>query len=193
MQPVAAELLKDLAQVLRKLHLRWYLFGAQAVIVHGFVRQTADVDVTVEVPPEQLPRLLKELDAGGFQLRIQEQVEDFVARTRVLPLLHRRTRLAMDLVLAGHGPEEGFLDRAIEVPVAGTQVPIISAEDLVVVKTLAGRTKDLEDVRGILLRKGEAIDLEAVRVRLRELEQILDQSDLLPALEGVLLCLGRKQ
>jgi hypothetical protein len=46
---------------------------------------------------------------------------------------------------------------------------------------------------GILLRKGEAIDLEAVRVRLRELEQILDQSDLLPALEGVLLCLGRKQ
>jgi hypothetical protein len=189
MQPVAAELLKDLARVLKSIQLRWYLFDAQAVIVHGFVRQTADVDVTVEVSPDQLPGLLARLDSGGFQLRVRDRVEDFVARTRVLPLLHRRTRLAMDLVLAGLGPEEGFLDRAIEVPVAGTPVPVISAEDLIVVKILAGRAKDLEDVRGILLRKGEDIELAVVRARLRELEQLLDQSDLLPALEGVLSAL----
>ena len=55
---------------------------------------------------------------------------------------------------------------------------MISVDDLLVLKILAGRTKDLEDVRGILLRQGNSVDKPAVERRLRELEMLLEQSDL---------------
>lgn len=186
MQPSATELLRKLAPVLRSLHVRWYVFGAQAVIVHGFIRQTADVDVTVEVTPEQLPGMVEALRSSGFVLRVEEDVEGFIARTRVLPLVDERTGFALDVVLAGPGLEEGFLDRAIEVEAGGVRFPVISVEDLIVVKILAGRAKDLEDVRGVLLRSRQTLALDEVRRRLRELEQLLDQSDLVPELEALL-------
>ncbi len=42
----ALDLLSDLKKALENLGLRWYLFGAQAVVVHGRPRLTEDVDVT---------------------------------------------------------------------------------------------------------------------------------------------------
>ncbi len=44
-----AALLADLASGLSSLKLRWYVFGAQAAVVHGSGRLTADVDVTVDI------------------------------------------------------------------------------------------------------------------------------------------------
>jgi predicted nucleotidyltransferase len=54
------------------------------------------------------------------------------------------------VVLAGLGLEELFLSRAVPVTIGSMVVPVISPEDLVATKILAGRPKDIEDVRGIL-------------------------------------------
>jgi hypothetical protein len=44
--PTVAEVLKELSAVLDRWG-PWYLFGAQAVVVHGVPRLSADVDVTL--------------------------------------------------------------------------------------------------------------------------------------------------
>jgi len=44
-----AKLLADLASALSEFGARWYVFGAQAAIVHGANRLTADVDVTLDI------------------------------------------------------------------------------------------------------------------------------------------------
>ncbi|HYU25018.1 MAG TPA: nucleotidyltransferase [Thermoanaerobaculia bacterium] len=67
--------------------------------------------------------------------------------------------------------------------IAGTVIPVISPEDLIVTKVLAGRPKDIEDVRGVLQERLDSLDLERVRSLLRLLEQALTQSDLLSTLE----------
>jgi len=69
------------------------------------------------------------------------------------------------------------------VDIAGTVIPVISPEDLIVTKVLAGRPKDIEDVRGVLQERLDSLDLERVRSLLRLLEQALTQSDLLSTLE----------
>jgi hypothetical protein len=61
-------------------------------------------------------------------------------------------------------------------------VPVARAEDIVVMKILAERPKDIEDVVSILAAHPD-LDLDLVRSTLRLLEEALDQSDLLPALE----------
>ncbi|MGH9204030.1 MAG: nucleotidyl transferase AbiEii/AbiGii toxin family protein, partial [Vicinamibacterales bacterium] len=138
-----------MASACRECNCRWYLFGAQAVIIWGRPRLTTDVDVTVFLGTIGTDTLVAALRRSAF--RLQEEVSDeFVRVTRVLPLRHEPTGLSLDIVIGGPGLEERFLERAVLVDLDGVQTPVISPEDLIVTKVLAGRAKDLEDVRGVL-------------------------------------------
>jgi hypothetical protein len=177
-----AELLAALAGALSALGARWYVFGAQAALIWGRPRLTADVDVTVRLDPEEPERLVRVLEASGFQLRVSA-ADDLVRRTRVLPFVYLPNGLPLDVVLAGPGLEELFLSRAVPVRVGTVTVPVISPEDLIVTKVLAGRAKDLDDVAGILRERLQQLDLESIRSTLRLLEEALSQSDFLPVFE----------
>jgi hypothetical protein len=161
------------------------LFGAQAVVAHGFPRMTGDVDVTV-VPADGSPRALAAaLVSAGLTLRVSD-LDDFVERTAVLPFLHEPTGLGLDVVLGASGLENDCIDRAVAVDIGDDTVPVIRVEDLVVLKILSGRPKDVEDVRSILRRRRLTLDFAQVRALLAQLEEALGQSDLLPALEGLI-------
>jgi hypothetical protein len=178
-----AELLRALAALFRKLEFRWFLFGAQAAIVHGAARLTADVDVTVDLAGHRIGFLITALDGAGFVPRV-EDLKGFAERTRVLPMRHRATAIDLDLVLAGAGPEQRFLRRAVRRTIEGVRVPVVSAEDLIAMKILAGRAKDLEDVAEVVAAQGRSLRVDRVRKTLRSLDQALDRSDLLPAFES---------
>jgi hypothetical protein len=98
-------------------------------------------------------------------------------------LVHERSSLALDLVLSGPGLEDLFLQRAIPVDVSGASIPFISPEDLIVTKVLAGRPKDLDDIRGVLAERGDLVKVDQVRDTLALLEDALGQSDLRPVFE----------
>jgi hypothetical protein len=53
--------------------LRWYVFGAQAVVVHGRPRMTGDVDVTVEIDVSRLPSLIRPTQALFDNILIRPQ------------------------------------------------------------------------------------------------------------------------
>jgi hypothetical protein len=101
-----AEILGQLAAAFERLGVRWYLFGAQAVVVWGRPRTSLDIDVTAESSPEQSAELVREFAGGGFELRFRTGVAEFVARTRVLPFVHAASGTPVDVVLAGPGLEE---------------------------------------------------------------------------------------
>ena len=183
-QPVF-DLLKDLGTALTALDLRWYLFGAQAAIVHGSARLSADVDATVFVNPSGMDALLERLAAHGIVPRSGD-FRHVAATHRVLLLWHEPTGMPLDLVLGGPGVETTFCARARTHDLGGTKVPVISPEDLVASKILAGRTKDIDDVQAILQVGRDTVDITAVRSLLRQFEQALDRSDLLPVLERLI-------
>ena len=175
------DVLAAVAAAMQRIGSRWYLFGAQAATLWGRPRLTADVDITAQIRPAQVDEFLEAMKRQGFTLRFDDP--EFVNRTRVFPFLHQATGVPVDVVLAGPGLEEEFLDRAVNVPLEGAMVPVISPEDLVVTKVLAGRPKDIEDVRGVLRERAESLDLERIRETLRLLEQALGQSDLVVVFE----------
>jgi hypothetical protein len=181
-QPAALEVLTALAPVASRWG-RWYVFGAQAVIAYGVPRLSADVDITLELTPDQPERFVEDMAAAGFVLRVADPV--FVQRTRVLPFVHRATGMPLDVVLAGSGLEDEFLGRARPMDVGSTQVPIIDAADLIIAKVLAARPKDLEDAASVWGLHGERLDAARVRRILGQLEDALAQRDLLPAFEAI--------
>ena len=180
-----AEALSQLAAAFDDLGIGWYLFGAQAALLYGTARLTADIDVTVLLKNTSTESLARALENHDHELRITDPA--FIQQTRVLPITHRPTAIPTDIVLGGPGLEEMFLARAQRKMFAGITVPVARAEDLIVMKVLAGRPKDLEDVVAIIaaqLTKG--LDIELVRDTLTMLEEALGQSDLLPQLDALL-------
>jgi hypothetical protein len=182
-QFAAVELLKALAAVLRS-RGRWYVFGAQAVIAYGVPRLSADVDITLELPPADAERFVRDMEAAGFALRVDNPA--FVRTTRVMPFVHLPTGMPLDVVLAGSGLEDSFLSRARSVDVAGTVLPIIHPEDLIVAKILAGRPKDLEDAQKLWRIQGPHLNAGHIRQTLALLEEALGQSDLVPHLDAMI-------
>lgn len=178
-----AETLRALARVLDGRGLRWFVFGAQALVVRGAPRTTQDVDVTVEIERSRLEELTEALAAAGFAHRYPEIADELRDRSAVVPLVHT-SGMDVDLVLAGSGLETLALDRATRVEIAGVAAPVAHSTDLAVMKTLAGRGKDLDDLRS-LLAAGE-VDRDEVRDLLARFERALDRSDLLPRLEAAI-------
>jgi hypothetical protein len=183
--PFAAAL-ADLKVALAALRVDWYVFGAQAALIYGAARVTADVDVTVRLGKVTPARLAIALKRHGFGLRVDDPA--FVRTTRVLPVLHVRTAVPVDLVLAGPGLEDAFLERAIVHDLGGIAVPVACAEDLIVMKILAGRDKDLDDVAAIVAARGAGLNAKEVSSTLAMVEGALGQSDLVPTWKG--LCAG---
>jgi hypothetical protein len=179
-----AEALAALGRGLAELRVPWYLFGAQAAILYGAARLTGDADVTVRLGKQPAAALAAALEKQGFRLRVRD-VEDFVARTRVLPFAHLGSAMPVDVVLAGPGLEEQFMRRRRKRTVEGVRVFVASPEDLVVMKMLAGRGKDEEDVVAILAAQ-RRLDLRLVRATLRRLERAIDRADLVSRFETLL-------
>jgi len=163
---------------------RWFVFGAQAAILRGVVRTTEDVDFTVDLGSGTTEALVHALEREGLELRVRDAGE-FIAATRVLPLRHRVTGTPVDVGLAGSVFEDGFFERMQTVELEGTSIHVPSLEDLVIMKTLAGRPQDVEDVVALLVANPEP-DEEAIRRALDELGQALDMSDLLRQFDAAL-------
>ncbi|MCA9574114.1 MAG: DUF6036 family nucleotidyltransferase [Polyangiales bacterium] len=183
----AERVLADLIGVLRPLGVRWYLFGAQAALLRGSRRLTADVDVTVFLGRTGQTQLLSALESGGFQLRVPD-ADDFAARTRVLPVTHRATHMPVDVVLGGPGIEEHFLSRVDVLLLGEVEVPTPCAEDLVVMKLLAGRGQDLEDAKA-LVKTGA--DLGEIRSMIEAIAEGLGEDDVLASFDELRRRLSR--
>lgn len=179
------EIYDALDHALSRLGVRWFVFGAQAAILYGATRFTEDIDVTVDGQAVSSSALVAALKEHGFALRVDD-VDGFVNKTRVLPLEHVATGFPVDVVLSGPGLEELFFQRTRRITVAGRSVPVAAAEDIVVMKVLAGRPKDLEDVVAIVAANAKSLDKALVRETLHLIEQALDQRDLLPEFERCL-------
>jgi hypothetical protein len=116
------------------------------------------------------------------------EVDDaaFIERTRVVPFVHRASGMPVDVVLGGSGLEDEFARRARMIDISGRQIPVIAPDDLIITKILAGRPKDVEDIRAVLGAQRRNLDLERIRSVLRLLEEALPMSDLVRAFEAEL-------
>jgi hypothetical protein len=178
-------LLADFQRACAELNIGWYLFGAQAALLYGSPRLTADADITVQLGTVSSETLAGALSKHGFELRVTDPA--FVRTTRVLPIVHRSSGFPADIVLGGPGLEEAFLARAVNRTVQGLEIPVAAPEDLIVMKVLAGRRKDEDDVLAVLSAQRGRLDLELIRDTLRALTEALAQDDLLPTFERLLI------
>ncbi len=173
--------LVDLAAFLTEHEFPYMIIGGMANAVWGNPRSTLDVDVTLWAAEAAHPRLVALL-----QSRYSSRVSDpllFVQRTRVLPLVSVEG-VAIDVMFGLLPFEQEAITRAIPRLIRGVPVRFCTAEDLILMKIISDRPKDIDDARQVVTRQRSALDMEYLTPRVAELADLLGRPELLSRLSA---------
>ncbi len=171
------EILGRIASALEEADIGYMVIGGQAVLIHGDPRQTQDIDVTLAVSCDEISRVMPALKTAGLK-SLAEKPQDFARKTNVLPMSDVASGRRVDVIFSDFPYERQAVARAVSVPIGGRKVRFASAEDLLIHKLAAGRPIDLQDARGIWLRKGKTLDRKYIERWIKEFAGI-------PGLENI--------
>lgn len=163
-------LIVGLTDVFERLGLRYAFGGALANNYWGIVRTTQDVDCLVLIPAMQYQRLADELAGMGCVFRDELGKDEPVT---VVGMRRQEQQRKLIELWQGDARAELFvpflplqheiLRRAVRLPFENCTINVTTAEDLVLLKMVFHRPKDLIDVRGILWTRRENLDLNYLR------------------------------
>ena len=150
--------IESIAKALNEADARYLIVGGVAVVAHGFVRFTADVDLVLDPDPVALRRAIAAISALGYRSRAPVPLEQFADPVRraewavqkgltVFSLFspeHVATEL--DLFLECPFDFEAAYGRALRRESGGVPLTFVGLHELLALKRGAGRPQDLVDV-----------------------------------------------
>jgi len=140
---------------------RYVLVGGLAVVLHGHLRATGDVDLVVDLAPEQVHRTLGALERAGFRPYVPAPASEFADPAKRAEWIRDKSMLVfslqpatgvpmVDLFLEPPMSFERLWDRSLVVTMRGVPVRVAGLEDLIELKRQAGRPEDLADVEALV-------------------------------------------
>ena len=127
------------------------VIGGQAVLLYGEPRLTRDIDITLGMGVNGLDKIKKIIKAIGLKILVEKERE-FVERNMVLPTIDKKSGIRVDFIFSFSSYARQAIERGKDIKLGRTLVKFASLEDVVIHKVIAGRARDLEDVKSILLK-----------------------------------------
>lgn len=139
--------------------VRYVLIGGIALIRHGVVRATRDIDAVFDPDPDNLDRIRSVVDQWGATRPDGSPIpESGIAGDRTIHLSTPHGELDLLSDAAAGLAFSDLLERSEARRVDGVEAPICSLADLVAMKRLAGRERDLVDLADLESAHGELPD-----------------------------------
>jgi hypothetical protein len=162
--------IEAIVRALNDAGVRYLVAGGLAVNAHGYLRFTKDIDVVIQLIPENVMRAFGALGTLGYQPIAPVTAEQFADRStregwirdknmQVLQLWsdhHRET--SIDIFVTELFPFEEEYAKALIKPLYGTiDVRFVSIPTLIAMKEAAGRAQDKIDIEHLRMRlEGDA-------------------------------------
>lgn len=167
--------LAELTRVLTDGGVPYMVIGGLANVIWGEPRATLDIDVTVWALDAEIPAVV-DLLGRHFGVLV-EHAASFIDETRVLPL-ENKDGVRIDVIFGLLSFEQDAIARAVTLHVAGVPVRFCTAEDLILMKIVSDRERDLSDARAIIGRRSAELDRDYLEPRIRELSVVLERPDI---------------
>ena len=151
--------LHDAVLFLNGERIPYALIGGLATSLRGIPRVTVDVDLVIAAELTRSLELLGIIEQSPFRPLLANPAE-IIEKSFLLPLRHRVTNVKVDVAIGLSGFERQAIARAESIELAGVDVQVASAEDLLLMKVLAGRPQDEQDIDGLIVAQGERLDWE---------------------------------
>jgi len=167
------ELLEKIGRALEAHDIAYMVIGGQAVLVYGEPRLTKDIDVTLAKEPEEVEEVIEAVNKMRLDILVDDP-DGFVSQTYVLPTQEPSNGIRVDFIFSSSDYERQAIRRARSVRIGKASVRVAAPEDVIIHKIIAGRPRDLEDTKGVLLKNPD-VDTEYIRRWLGNFEQALSQ------------------
>lgn len=146
--------------------VRYLIVGGLAVVAHGYVRATVDIDIVLNLEKENALRAMKALDAIGYQPLVPVAATDFADEAIRRRWIEDKNMIVFQM--RNPDRESTRLDIFVDEPfsfakelaeakwedVAGIQAPVLRLERLLQMKRESGRPQDLLDIEQLELIAG---------------------------------------
>ncbi|KLJ01922.1 DUF6036 family nucleotidyltransferase [Luteimonas sp. FCS-9] len=150
--------LREIFRTLADAKVDYVVVGGLAVILHGYLRATADLDLAIGLSPDNARRGMASLAAIGLRPRLPVTLEDFADPAKraewrdnrnmlVFPLWDPSNPLrSIDVFIDEPIAFEQLFQNAVTKEVDGVPVRVASIPHLIEMKRRAGRARDIEDI-----------------------------------------------
>jgi predicted nucleotidyltransferase len=176
--------IEALNRLLQNFNQRGVIIGGVAVGFLGKPRYTADVDAVFLLSTRDIPKFL-ELDRAENIIPRIENAENFAKKSRVLLLKHAPTETEVDISLGIMPFEEEMVERGNIKSFANLSARLPTPEDLIIMKAIAHRPKDLEDIRTIV-DNSETLDIKRIERWVKDFAELMETPELWGQIEKIL-------
>ena len=171
------EPLEALQRLLSRFDNRGVIIGGTAVSMLGRARFTEDVDAMFLLSIQDIPRLLEAAKEEGIEPRIENAAE-FAKKSRVMLMKHVLSDTNIDISLGVMPFEQEMVERSVVHQIdEALQIRLPTPEDLIIMKAIAHRPKDLEDIRTIA-EKYPDLDVGRIEEWVKAFGEVLETPDL---------------
>ena len=138
---------------------RYLIVGGLAVVAHGYVRYTSDVDLVIALDPENVLRALRAMESLGFQPRIPVSLESFADAALRQQWMEEKGMVVFQLFSDAHveTPVDVFITMPFDfdlqwsranwlMTAGGAKAPVVALDQLLAMKRAVARGQDLIDV-----------------------------------------------
>jgi len=141
--------------------VRYMVIGGMAIVLHGIVRLTADLDIMIDLRRENVLKLVSAMENLGYTPRVPVDARDFADAEKrktwikeknmeVFSFFDPKTPLHLVDVLVKEPLDfEEAYARKVTVEAAGILIPVVSIKDLITLKQIPKREKDLDDLKSL--------------------------------------------
>ena len=160
------------------------IIGGVAASILGRPRLTADADAMILLSAEDIPQLVERAAKEGLVPRLPD-VEEFARRSRVILLRHEESSIDVDISLGLLPFEVEAVERSQEYDIGSLQVRLPTPEDLIILKAVAHRPKDMLDIEAVITAQ-DNLDTERIIFWVQQFAELLEMPELLTELEEMI-------
>lgn len=135
----------DLLKLLNQHGVKYLVIGGYAVVLHGHNRMTGDLDLFIELSPENAEAFCAAYHEFGLG-RGEITAADFLEEGKMIRAGFEPMRIEVLNRISGVTFEECFPHR-VDIEIEGVPVSFIGRVQLIANKLASGRDKDLSDVK----------------------------------------------
>lgn len=152
---------EEVFKTLNKYKVKYVVSGGVAVVLHGVVRLTIDVDLYVKLSESNLVRFVSALESLGYRPKAPVKGMDFVnpinrekwkreKEMKVFTFIHlKKPRELIDVFIEEIIDYNKVDSEKVVIKVNNLKIPIMSINHLKILKKMAGREQDLSDIKAL--------------------------------------------
>jgi hypothetical protein len=138
---------KEFLELLNENKVKYLVVGGYAVAFHGHPRYTKDIDVWIELSPDNANNILNALKEFGFG-SLGLKPDDFLESDQIIQLGYLSNRIDILTSLTDLKFEDCYKTK-VEVEIQGLHIDFIDIENLKKNKRATGRPQDLADAENL--------------------------------------------